>query len=179
MSFDTVIVGAGIAGASLAWRLAIAGQRVALLEAEERPGLHSTGRSAAMFMESYGSPQARALTRASRHFYLHPPEGFSPLPLVAPRGVLYAAWDDQRAELDGLQQTLTSTGSAVHRLDAPVISRAVSEARQRPACPLDETAPGDLAQPVGRRAGKRHRRDCLQPHAIGTVNRQIHQRTCG
>ena len=64
---DLVIVGAGIAGASLAWRLA--GQRsVLVLEREPQPGYHATGRSAAMFMESYGAPQVRALTRASRPF---------------------------------------------------------------------------------------------------------------
>ena len=66
--FDLVIVGAGIAGASLAWRLA-ARRRVLLLEREPQPGMHATGRSAAMFMESYGPPQVRALTRASRAFY--------------------------------------------------------------------------------------------------------------
>jgi D-arginine dehydrogenase len=118
MSFDTAIVGAGIAGASLAWRLVLAGQKVLLLEVEDRPGLHSTGRSAAMFMESYGSPQARALTRASRSFYLHPPDGFTPVPLVAPRGVVYAAWDDQLQQLDHLQAQLAGTGSRVDRLDA-------------------------------------------------------------
>ena len=65
--FDIAIVGAGIAGASLAWRLA-PNASVLLLERESQPGYHSTGRSAAMFMESYGPPQARALTRASRDF---------------------------------------------------------------------------------------------------------------
>ena len=59
--FDAVVVGAGIAGASLAWRLA--GRRsVLVLEAESQPGYHATGRSAAMFMESYGPPGVRALT---------------------------------------------------------------------------------------------------------------------
>ena len=55
MTLDVAIIGAGIAGASLAWRLAVAGQRVLLLEAEIQPGLHSTGRSAAMFMDASGS----------------------------------------------------------------------------------------------------------------------------
>jgi len=51
MNVDFAIVGAGIAGATLAARLAARG-RVLLLERESQPGLHSTGRSAAMFMES-------------------------------------------------------------------------------------------------------------------------------
>ena len=42
---------------------------VLLLERETQPGYHTTGRSAALFIESYGPPQVRALTRASRAFY--------------------------------------------------------------------------------------------------------------
>ena len=118
MTPDIAIIGAGIAGASLAWRLAQAGRSVLLLEAEAHPGFHSTGRSAAMFMESYGSPQARALTRASRAFYEQPPSGFADSPIVSPRGALYAAWQGQQATMDELQAQLLSTGSVVDRLDA-------------------------------------------------------------
>ena len=82
---DVLIIGAGIAGASLAWRLSRAGRSVLLLEREAQPGTHSTGRSAAMFMESYGPPGVRALTRASRAFYLNPPAGFADQPLLHPR----------------------------------------------------------------------------------------------
>ena len=56
-SFDIAIIGAGIAGASLAYRLVyrLADRRsVVVLERESQPGYHSTGRSAAMFMKSYG-----------------------------------------------------------------------------------------------------------------------------
>lgn len=88
---DVLIIGAGIAGSSLAWRLARNGQAVLLLERESQPGMHSTGRSAAMFMESYGPPGVRALTRASRDFYLHPPPGFADQSLLAPRQALFVA----------------------------------------------------------------------------------------
>ena len=58
---DYLVIGGGIAGASVAHWLAPHG-RVILLERESQPGYHSTGRSAALFMESYGTPQVRALT---------------------------------------------------------------------------------------------------------------------
>ena len=73
-STDFLIIGGGIAAASVGYWLAPHG-RVTLLEREPQPGYHSTGRSAALFMESYGTPQVRALTMASRAFLQSPPEG--------------------------------------------------------------------------------------------------------
>ena len=124
MRFDFAIIGAGIAGASLAWRLAPHGS-VLLIERESQPGHHSTGRSAAMFMESYGTPQVRALTRASRAFYTAPPTGFTDVPLLTPRGALYVAWQGQEAELEHLWHELNQTGSAVQRIDAGQTLQAV------------------------------------------------------
>jgi D-arginine dehydrogenase len=108
--FDYALIGAGIAGATLAARLATHG-RVLLLERESQPGLHSTGRSAAVFMESYGPPQVRALTRASRTAY-------EAAGVLSPRGALYVAWLGQEALLEETLSTLQSTGVAVTRLDA-------------------------------------------------------------
>jgi D-arginine dehydrogenase len=121
---DIAILGAGIAGASLAWTLTHDGGpplRIALLEAEDQPGRHSTGRSAAMFMESYGPPQARALTRASRAFYEAPPAGFCATPLLSPRGALYLAGPGQQALLDETRAALQATGTAVETLDAAAV----------------------------------------------------------
>ncbi|MCB1997048.1 MAG: FAD-binding oxidoreductase, partial [Rhodoferax sp.] len=109
------IVGAGIAGAALAHALGPQ-VRVLLLEREAQPGLHSTGRSAAMFMESYGPPQARALTRASRSFYTAPPAGFTDNPILAPRGALYVAWVAHAAALDTTEAELRATGTVIERL---------------------------------------------------------------
>ncbi len=117
--FDTVVVGAGIAGASLAWHLvqpAVA-QRVLLLEREAQPGMHSTGRSAAMFMPSYGPPAVRALTRASAAFYSAPPPGFTDVPLLPPRGALYVAAPGQLAALDALEQELRPACASLQRLE--------------------------------------------------------------
>src|SRR5512132_1983419 len=95
VTHEFAIVGAGIAGASLAYRLAEhAG--VILLEREAQPGYHATGRSAAMFMETYGTPTIQALTRAGREFYEHPPAVFGDDPILTPRGVLYVATREQR-----------------------------------------------------------------------------------
>jgi D-arginine dehydrogenase len=122
--FDVAIVGAGIAGAALAWQLAPP-RRVLLLERESQPSLHSTGRSAAMFMESYGSPQGHALTRASRAFYEQPPAGFSGVPLLAPRGVLYVGWRGQERSLEVLRRGLAETGGVIAWLDAAEALRRV------------------------------------------------------
>lgn len=120
---QVLIIGAGIAGASLAWRLARAGQRVQLIEREAQPGMHSTGRSAAMFMESYGPPGVRALTRASRDFYLHPPAGFADVPLLTPRRALFVATAAQRAALEAMQAELAASGTALKLLNSEQITQ--------------------------------------------------------
>ena len=89
-SADFLIVGAGIAGASMGHWLAARG-KVVLLEREEQPGYHSTGRSAALFWEGYGTAQVRALTCASRAFLAAPPAGFAAHPILTPRGALIVA----------------------------------------------------------------------------------------
>ncbi len=96
-----LIVGAGVAGVSAAYELAHAepelGADVVVAEMEAHPGTHTTGRSAAMFIESYGNPTVRGLTGASRAFFEEPPDGFSEAPLLTPRGALYVAGPDGEA----------------------------------------------------------------------------------
>ena len=94
---DYLIIGAGIAGASTAYWLAPHAS-IILLERESQPGYHSTGRSAAHFMEGYGPLQVRRLSVASQEFFLHPPEGFSEHELVIPRAALTVA-SPQQAEM--------------------------------------------------------------------------------
>lgn len=90
--WDFAIVGAGIAGASVAARLAVSA-RVLLLEQEPAPGYHSTGRSAALYSALYGNDTITAVTRASRAFFDAPPAGFCEYPLLSPRGVVFAGSD--------------------------------------------------------------------------------------
>ena len=96
--YDVVVIGAGIAGSSVAAELA-ASARVALLESEDAPGYHSTGRSAALFTMSYGPGPIRALSRLSESFF-RSAEGPGGHPLLSLRGVLFVAREDQRAALD-------------------------------------------------------------------------------
>jgi len=74
--FDIAIIGAGMAGAVAAAHLS-ADKRVALIEAEEVAGFHTTGRSAAIWVQNYGPADVRELTRLSRAFYELPPSGFA------------------------------------------------------------------------------------------------------
>ena len=97
--FDIAVIGAGMAGATAAAFLS-ADKRVALIEAEEVAGYHTTGRSAAIWIQNYGPPDVRALTRLSRSFYETPPAGFADVPLIRPRPVLLVASDTQLPDLE-------------------------------------------------------------------------------
>ncbi len=92
---DIIVIGAGMAGSAVAAHLS-QHLRVQLLEMEAHPGYHSTGRSAALFTETYGNAVIRALTRASRNFFFSPPPGFCETALVRPRPVLMIAEAHQR-----------------------------------------------------------------------------------
>jgi D-arginine dehydrogenase len=97
--FGAVVIGAGMAGASVAAHLA-PHRRVAVLEQEDSAGFHTTGRSAALWEPNYGQPDTGLLTRASRDFLVSPPPGFSAIPLVRPRLSLHLAPEEQRPLLE-------------------------------------------------------------------------------
>lgn len=97
--FDVIVIGAGIVGAGVAAELG-KGVRTVLLEQEAQPGYHSTGRSAAVFAESYGGETVRALSRASRSFLESPPADFTSTTLLTPRGFLFVAREDQVNQLE-------------------------------------------------------------------------------
>jgi D-arginine dehydrogenase len=94
---DVIVIGAGIAGAGVAANLA-ARSRVILLERESQPGFHSTGRSAALFSEIYGNSHIRALSRASREFFLQPPAGFAQTDMLHDRGTLFLVTEPQEQQ---------------------------------------------------------------------------------
>ena len=106
--FDIAIVGAGMAGASLA--AALAGKAsVVLLEAEIRPGYHATGRSAAFWTESYGGPQVQPLTTASGAYL----RGHG---LLSPRGALTIAPAGQEAAVEKFAARFARLGVAIDLL---------------------------------------------------------------
>ncbi len=113
---DFLIIGAGIAGASIGYWLAPHG-RVTLLERESQPGYHATGRSAALFMQSYGTPQVCALSKASRDFLQQPPAGFCEHALLSPRGALIVASPGQKTELAEHWESIHNITPAARLLD--------------------------------------------------------------
>lgn len=121
-TFDIIVIGAGIAGASVAAELAQT-QRIVVLEREESPGYHSTGRSAALFSEIYGNSVVRGLSRASRDFFYAPPQGFATHALVKPRGSLYIAREEQLPHLEAFAQNSDLAGS-IRRLTREEALRA-------------------------------------------------------
>ena len=100
-STDVIVIGAGIAGATAAAQIA-ADHRVTLIEAEDQPGYHTTGRSAAMWILNYGPPDVRVLTGLSRGFFEAPPEGFTDTALMSNRPLCFLARSDQLAALGAL-----------------------------------------------------------------------------
>ena len=123
MSYDFIVIGGGIAGASAAYRLIEHGS-VLLLEMEEQPGYHSTGRSAAQFTELYGNGPIRALVRLSKNFLLSPPAGFSEVPILTP-GAMFVGTTAQKPALDEVLKTAAEENCQVDALDVAGARRIV------------------------------------------------------
>jgi D-arginine dehydrogenase len=113
---------------------------VLLLERESQPGYHSTGRSAALFTETYGNAVMRALTRASKPFLQQPPEGFAPSPLLSPRGTLLVA---RRSQLDTLRRAADECAGLVGNL----AWWSGDEVRARVPCFTPEQVAAGLLEP--------------------------------
>lgn len=131
---DVIIIGAGIGGASLAFELA-EHREVVLLEWEGQPGYHSTGRSAAMLIETYGTNAVQQLTRQSRSFFEQPPPGFSDTALLSPRGYLHVARADQLETLAKAHDAAKAVLPSIQQLSAdevcalaPLVDRSYVEA---------------------------------------------------
>jgi len=131
--FDFAIVGAGMAGASLAAELAPYA-KVLVLEGEDAPGYHSTGRSAAFWEECYGGPGVVPLTLASGDYLRE--HGF-----LRKRGALYVGRSEDRAAMNKFIDEFDGTGVTIERLDGhalaaqvPTIRPEWNDAIWEPAC---------------------------------------------
>jgi D-arginine dehydrogenase len=114
--YDFVIVGGGIAGASAGFELAERA-RVLIIERESQFGYHSTGRSAALYLQTHGPDVIRALAKGSNSFLTNPPDGFADYPLLKPRGMLYIGRAEQASQLDRAADECARSISGVRRLD--------------------------------------------------------------
>ena len=130
---DFALVGAGMAGASLAAELADHA-RVLLLEAEDAPGYHATGRSAAFWEECYGGPEIVPLTLASGEYLRD--HGF-----LDRRGALYVGRERDREALDAFMARFRDTGATIERLERAALAARIQGLREEwtgavwePAC---------------------------------------------
>src|SRR6476659_4501623 len=115
IEFDVIIVGGGIAGAGLGAEIADR-RRTLIVEAEDECGYHSTGRSAAFYLESYGGPDVARLTIASGPFLEAPPADFAEQGFLHRRGCLHLS-DGEWPELPA--------GVAARRVDRLELERLV------------------------------------------------------
>jgi D-arginine dehydrogenase len=110
---EIAVIGAGIAGTGIAADLA-RDFRVVVIEQEERPGYHSTGRSAALFIQNYGNAVIRALNRASAPLFFGANRDLFPHPLLTKRGFLAVA----DAETIDAHHALISESEGLRELSA-------------------------------------------------------------
>jgi len=121
-SYDVLVIGGGIAGVSIAYELA--GDRsVGLIEMESTLAYHTTGRSVATFLESYGGRTIRLLTTASRAFMEAPPDGF-PRPLLKPLPLIWVAPHDQVDDLHAMYESVVELVPDMRELDAAEAAEA-------------------------------------------------------
>jgi D-arginine dehydrogenase len=131
---DFLVIGAGVSGAAAAWELAALGKTI-LLEMEDQPGYHSSGRSAALYTPNYGPAPVREICQAAGAFFNAPPPGFADHPLLTPRGALTLGIDDPEGALD----KMLNDAPPAH----PIVEISLKRAKE--LCPL-------IRQDVFRRA---------------------------
>jgi D-arginine dehydrogenase len=116
VTYDYLVIGAGISGAAAAYELAQYGS-VVVIEAETTPGYHSTGRSAALYTPNYGSATVRRVNQVSSAFFTDPPTGFCDHPLLTPRGSLVVAAPGEEDRLTPILD-LSGSGGAIEKVSA-------------------------------------------------------------
>lgn len=139
-SVDTIVIGAGIAGLSLAARCAKRGS-VVVLEAESAVGYHSSGRSVAHAHFGLGDDIIRALTAISMDRLAEiPNDGSASAATLHP--TLHIASAEYLAALDELERQHQRIGRSIRRLDSAAAQAIVPILRSETvaAALLDETS---------------------------------------
>ena len=148
---DFLVIGGGIAGLSAAARLAEHG-RVVVIEAEDAPGYHSSGRSVTFSHYGIGNETVRGMTSWSRGFFEHPPEGFSEVPLSKRTPALFFAREETREQLEALYEKTARLTETLIWLD---------EEGMKSLCPVLKTGPDAAVAAFTDRGGLK-----LDPHAL-------------
>ena len=129
MKPSALIVGTGIAGASIAHALSHS-HSVTVIETESSAGFHSTGRSAASLSTTSGLREVCALAEASRQFFIDPPQGFTDISLTSPKGLLWIGRDDNDADALNELTTRNSEGLPLaHRVDTEQCKQILPQLR--------------------------------------------------
>ncbi|WP_374651564.1 NAD(P)/FAD-dependent oxidoreductase [Dongia sp.] len=147
---DYLVIGAGISGAAVAAELAEIGSAT-LVEMEERPGYHSSGRSAALYTPNYGPASVRAIVAASAEFYRNPMPGFVDHPLLTPRQAMSFVPAGFEAKIDEAMAVAT------------------------PATPLQEISPDQACKLAPLLKREAVARAVLDPHVMDMDAGAIHQ----
>lgn len=131
--YDFVIIGCGMAGASIAYELSCLAKnkKILVLEAEAHAAYHTTGRSAAFYMAAYGNQTVRNITLASRQFYDQPPNDFCETALLKPCGALYLAQAHQQEKLASLYQEVKAHIPNCELVDSAFIKNKIPNVSEK------------------------------------------------
>lgn len=143
-SCEFLVIGAGIAGASVAYHLAQQAS-VILIDMEAQAGYHTTGRSAAFYAETYGGPKLQPLTTSSKPFLASPPEGFSDVPVLTKLGAIHIYSSNQQKSAEAAFAEMSAELPNVRLLSCEeVLARAPYLRAETIAGGIDDPECGNL-----------------------------------
>lgn len=122
--FDFIIIGGGIAGASIGYHLSQSKQ-VMLLEQEDAFGFHTTGRSAATYIELLQNQTIVALSRASKAFLSNPPADFAQSAILQACACIVTAKASEQKQLEAVYTLASSMGTQVSTLTLDEIEKLI------------------------------------------------------
>ena len=141
--YDFLIVGGGMAGTSLGAELSALGS-VLVIEAEDQPGYHATGRSVAFWAETYGGPGVQPLTSASGPLLAHPDLALSATGFMSPRGALHIGTAQDVGKRQAMIDGFAGAGVEFHALDAAALRARLPGLRSAYQTALAEPSTADI-----------------------------------